>query len=157
MLSRFEIPHQIEVPGNCMLETAQWGVSGTKKGSSVHVRRGRTVIYNRSMSFILPPELKKVVRQALQFKRRVEIPLLDIRTWHKQGLTLRRYDWGSSGRISSAALALIGVMGIVATIMIAGKRCKKVKPSAGAKVTHSGKVNIKSEELTDAELASLAV
>ena len=57
----FEGPHRIEVPGNCQLETAQWRVSGIKKGSSVHVRRGRTIVYNRSMKFVLPPDLKKGV------------------------------------------------------------------------------------------------
>ena len=109
------------------------------------------------MKFVLPLLLKKGVRQALQFKRRVEILLLHIRTWHEEGLTLRRYDWRSSGRISSSILALVGVMRIVATIMIARKRCKKVKPSAGAKVTHSDRMNIKLREISDAELASLAV
>ena len=46
-------------------------------------------------------------------------------------------------------------MGIVAAILIARKRCKKVRPSAGATVTHSGRVNCKPEELSNTELASL--
>lgn len=157
MVKTMEGPHRIEVPGNCKLETAQWQVSGSRKGSSVQVRKGRTVVYNRSMKFVLPSKMKKGVRQALQFKRRVEIPLLDIRAWQKESSAPWRYDWGSSGKIPGAILALVLVMAIVAAVIIARKRYTKIKPSVGAKVTHSDRVHCKLEGLSDAELASLAV
>lgn len=146
-------PSQFQVPGDCKLETDQWRVSGTRMGSGMQVRPAKGIAYNRSLGFILPPMVKSHVREALQFRSRVQVPLLDMREWHGEKMDVG-YSWGVSGGIPGGTFAL-GL--IIVILIVVWRKCRQVRRSGKAKTSRTDRSNLEHGELSDIELASLAV
>lgn len=151
-------PIQMKIPGDCKLETAQWQVYGTRKGSSIQVRKRVTMVYNKTMDFVLSPDMKTEVHQALKFRSRVQVQLLDVKGWQQKYKGFGLHDQYSSGEIAGGSLALVVIIVLVVAVIIARRKCKgKLNPSVRTKVPCQDRVDDKTEGLSDLELASLAV
>ena len=72
-------PTQIEIPGNCKLETKEWRIRGTKKGNNTLVKQFKSFSSHIAMNFTWPEAMKVETSKELRFTKCIEVPLLEIK------------------------------------------------------------------------------
>ena len=118
-------PTEINVPGNCKLETKDWIITGTLQGASKIVRNSKRLYFNRTTNFTVPSEIELTKLEPFKYRDRIEIPLAEIPA--KFGLDRVDLDNAitDSGCIAYIVLVSFIILTIVINLFVLKKLLKK--------------------------------
>ena len=106
----------VSVPGQCVLETAEWRLSGLEEGQSTVHLQPPTYVPVPSLNLTWPTKITRKLQKQLSFIDRADVPLADL-TNFKELDSAVPMNWQVTAPI--IGYALLSIIVLVITVVVA--------------------------------------